>query len=145
MLKEQPGTSTKLPHPATAKPLEFGHCEIVRGVCESLDRSRLDQFTMSRLDALWKDLNAVLYALERLPETSFQELIEVILRLREARNELRLARFLFDVEEINPTHRLVMRNRAVLRGTGILHKVLQVWGLHSSPEIPSEIDFKERL
>ena len=124
MLKEQPGTSTKLQHPATGTPLELGYCEIVREVCESLDRSSLGQFTLSRIDAFWKELNGVLSALERLPETSFQELIEVILLLREARNEMRLARFLFDVKEINPTYGLLMRNRAVLRGNGILHKVV---------------------
>ena len=138
MLKEQPGTSIDLPHPVAAKPLESGHCEIVRDVCADVDRSRLGQLTLSHIDAFWRELNAVLSALECLPETSFQALIEVILCLREARNELRLARFLFDVKEINPTYRLVMRNRAVWRGNEILHKVLQVWPLQSSPEIPFE-------
>jgi hypothetical protein len=35
------------------------------------------------------------------------------------------------VEEINPVHRLIMRNRAVLRNEKILHKVLQVWPLQA--------------
>lgn len=120
MLTEQAGTATELQYEA----LERRYWEIVREVYESIHRSSLDQFTLPRVDAFWNDLNAVLYDLERLPELSFQELIEVILRLREARNELRLARFLFDVEEIDPVRRLVLRNKAVLRGKSILYRVL---------------------
>jgi len=92
-------------------------------VYESIRRSSLDQFTLPRVDAFWHDLNAVLYDLERLPEPSFQKRIEVILRLREARNELRLARFLFEVEEMDPVRRLVLRNKAVLRGKSVLYRV----------------------
>jgi hypothetical protein len=114
-------------------------------VYEGLNRSRLGQFTLPRIDAFCQDLNAVLYELERLEEASFRELIEVILRLREARNELRLARFLFDVEEIYPVYRLILRNRAVLRGKDLLHHVVQLWVLQSSPEIPSKSVSKERL
>jgi hypothetical protein len=73
---------------------------------------------------LWEDLSAALYELESLPETVSKDLLEVIELLTDARNELRLARFLFDVEEINPVYRLVMRNRAVLRSEHILHKVI---------------------
>lgn len=132
MLKEQAVPSTEMPHEATGQNLEHPYCEIVREVYESIHRSGLDQFTLSRIGEFWNDLNAVLYELERLPETSFQELMEVILRLREARNELRLAYFLFHVEEINSIRLLVLRNKAVLRGKRILHKVLLTWPLNGS-------------
>lgn len=132
MLKEQTITSTGSPPDATGEHLEHQYCEIVREVYASIHRSSLDQFTLLRIDEFWNDLNVVLYELERLPEAPFQELIEVILRLREARNELRLARFLFNVEEINPIRRLVLRNKAVLRGKRILHEVLLTWPLHGS-------------
>ena len=127
MLKEQAGISTEPPDEAICKQLEHGYCEIVQDVYETIRRSSLNQFTFSLIDSLWSDLHLVLYELEHLPEASFRELIDVIIVLREARNELRLARFLFDVEEIDPVRRLVLRNKAVLRGKSILHKVLSVW------------------
>jgi hypothetical protein len=77
-------------------------------------------------------LTDVTHQLGRLPEDVFKEMMEVIEGLAEARNELRLARFLFDVEEINPVHRLIMRNRALLRGTHLLHKILLIWPVVSS-------------
>lgn len=127
MLKEQAGISTEPPHEAICKQLEHGHCEMVRDVYETIRRSSLNQFTFSLIDSLWSDLHVVLYDLEHLPEASFRELIDVIIVLREARNELRLTRFLFNVEEIDPVRRLVLRNKAVLRGKSILHEVLSVW------------------
>jgi hypothetical protein len=126
MRKEQAGNSTELLHQANRKQLEHGYCEIIREVYQTIHQFSLDKFTFSFMDSLYNDLNAVVYDLDRLPEEIFKELIEVIIRLREARNELRLARFLFDLEEINPVRRLVMRNKAVLRGKHILHKVLLV-------------------
>jgi hypothetical protein len=123
MKKKQAGNSVELEHQ---------YCEIVREVYQTIHTSGLDKFTFSLIDSLWNDLNAALHDLERLPEAVFKELLEVIEGLTEARNELRLARFLFDVEEINPVYRLIMRNRAVLRGEHILHKVLAVWPLQSS-------------
>ena len=106
--------------------------EMIRDVHQTIDGSSLSEFTLSLVDSLWKALNVVVQSLERLPEESFEALMEVIVSLREARNELRLASFLFDVEEINPVYRLVMRNRAVLRGQEILRKSLLAWPLQSS-------------
>lgn len=122
MQKEQAG-----PHEANRTYEEHQHCERVREIHQAIHSSSLDKFTYSRVHSLWEELNDILHALERSPEEAFRELIEVIDGLREARDELRLARFLFDVEEINPVHRLVMRNRAVSRGKALLCKVLQVW------------------
>lgn len=132
MLKEQADKSVEFLHSANSKYLEHQHCEVVREVSESLHTSSLDKFTFSFIDSSWNDLNAVVYDLDHLPEATFKEMIEVIDGLSEARNELRLARFLFDVEEIPPVYCLVMRNRAVLRGKRILHQVLQVWPLYNS-------------
>jgi hypothetical protein len=123
MVKEQAGNSVELEHQC---------CEIIREVYESIHTSGLDKFTFSLIDSLWNDLNIVIPQLERLPEGAFKELLEVIEGLAEARNELRLARFLFDVEEINAIYRLMMRNRAVLRGEQILHKVLTLWPSQSA-------------
>jgi len=123
MVDEEAGNSGELEHQ---------YCEIVREVYQAIHTSGLDKFTFSLIDSLWNDLNAALRDLEFLPEAAFKELLEVIEGLTEARNELRLARFLFDVEEINAVYRLIMRNRAVLRGEHILHKVLTVWPLRSS-------------
>ena len=128
MRKEHTRTST-----TTGEHLEPVLCEIVRQVHERVDQSRLEQFTFPRVDGFWQDLNAVLHELERLPETSFREWIGVILRLREARNELRLARFLFDVEEINPVRRLVLRNKAILQSKRILYEVLLTWPWNAKP------------
>ena len=122
MQKEQAGL-----HPANGGSLEHQSYEIVRDVYQSLHSSSLDQFRYAWVDALWSDLNALVYELEHSPETVLNELLEVIERLTEARNELRLARFLFDVEEINPVYRLIMRNRAVLRGKDRLHRGIAVW------------------
>jgi hypothetical protein len=129
MLEEQTGKSAALPH---GKHLEHTHCEIVREMHQTIHQSGLDKFTFPLIDSLCNDLNAVVYDLDHLPEESFKELIEVIAGLSEARNDLRLARFLFEVEEIQPVYRLIMRNRAVLRGKRILHKVLKVWPLYNS-------------
>jgi hypothetical protein len=131
MLKEQAGNAVELLPRENRNYLEYKHCEIVRDISQTIQTSSLDKFTVLWVDALWRDLNAVVHRLQRLPEAAFKELIEVIAGLSEARNELRLARFLFDVEEINAVHRLVIRNRAVLRCQAILCKVLHVWPLLS--------------
>lgn len=132
MLRKYAGTSVALPDALNGNYMEPQHYEVVSEMCQSLHRSSLNQFTYSFIDTRYNDLNAVVYALERLPEASFKELIEVIGRLGEARNELRLARFLFDVEEINSVYRLILRNRALLRSEKILDKVLGVWPLYNS-------------
>jgi hypothetical protein len=131
MLWKQAGISVESPL-ANSKYLEHQHCEDVREVYETLKQSSLDKFTLSFIDSSQNDLEDVIFDLERTPEDVFKELIQVIMGLSEARNELRLARFLFDVEEIHPMYRLLIRNRAVLRGKKILHKVLQVWPLYNS-------------
>src|SRR5688572_2941709 len=110
MLKEQAGT----PEERNGRYLEHRHCVIVREIEQTLHTSSLEKFTYSWIDSLREELNAIVHELEILPEEAFKEMIEVIDGLGEARNELRLAMFLFNVEEIHPVHRLVMRNRAVL-------------------------------
>jgi hypothetical protein len=130
MLKRNAGKPVELPQSKESKCLEHQHCESVRGAYQTIQTSSLDKFTFARVDALWNELNTVLYELDRLPEESFKEMIEVIARLSEARDELRLARFLFDVEEINPIYRLILRNKAVLRSGRILDKVLHAWPAH---------------
>ena len=127
MLKEQAGTSIELPSQANRTYLDHQSCEIIREVYQRLYWSNPDKFTYSFINSLWNTLNGVIHHLERLPEAAFKELIEVIADLREARNELRLACFLFDVEEINPLYRLIMRNRAVMRGKHRMQKSLHVW------------------
>ena len=137
MLKKQAGNSVELPHKqADKKDLEHQYCDIAREVYQTIHTSGLDKFTFSLIDSWWNDLNAIVYELERLPEAAFQELMEVSEGLTEARNELRLARFLFNVEEINAVYRLIMRNRAVLRSEPILHRLLTLWALQPSPEDP---------
>ena len=123
MLKERAGT----PEERNDRYLEHQRCEIVREIYQTLHTASLDKFTSSWIESLWDHLNTIVHELERLPETVFKEMVEVIDRLSEARNELRLARYLFDVEEINPVYRLILRNRAVLRGRDILHRTLRSW------------------
>jgi len=132
MLEQEADNVTKQSHQMKKTYLEHPCFEMIRDVQQTMGRSSLSEFTLSRIDSLWQDLNAVVQSRERLPEESFKALIEVIVGLRAARNELRLARFLFDVAEINPVYRLVMRNRAVLRGQEILRQVLLVWPLQAS-------------
>ena len=127
MLKEQTGA-----HPANSSYLEDQYLDIVRDIYQTIHTSGLDQFTFAWIDSLWNDLSAALYELERLPESVFKELLEIMEGLIETRNEMRLARFLFAVEEINPVYRLIMRNRAVLRGKHGLHRVIGIWPRHSS-------------
>ena len=132
MLKEQAGKSAELLPQADGKFLEHQYYENITEIYRTIHTSSLNRFTYSLVDSLWNDLSTVLYKLERLSETAFKKLIEVSDYLTDARNELRLARFLFDVEEINAVHRLLMRNRAVLRGKERLHKVLRVWPVQSA-------------
>lgn len=103
------------------------HCEIVREIYQTIHMSGLNRFTFSVLNLWWADLSRVIHALERLPEEPFKEYIALIQRLNDARNELRHACFLFDVEEIQLVHRLIMRNRATLRAKEILQRVIQGW------------------
>jgi hypothetical protein len=126
MLKEPAGSAAVFPQ-ANGKYLEHRYCEIARDVYQTIHISGLYKFTLVWVDSLWRDLEGVVYDLDRLPEPEFRTLIEVILHLNEARNELRLARFLFDLEEINRVHRLILRNKAVLRSEKLLHRVLQIW------------------
>jgi hypothetical protein len=130
MLKRNAGKPVELPQSKYSKCLEHQHCESVRGVYQTIQTSSLDKFTFARVDALWDQFNTVLYELDRLPEESFNEMITIILGLGEARDELRLARFLFDVEEINPVYRLILRNKAIRRSGRILDKVLHAWPAH---------------
>jgi len=127
MLKGQAGDSVELPHQIDKKYLEHHSCETVREVYQTLDRSGLDQFTFSFIDSLQNDLTIVFHELDSLPEPALKKLMGVIYGLREARNEMQLACFLFDVQEINAVHRLIMRNRAVLRSKTILQKILKAW------------------
>ena len=132
MLRRQAGTSVELPPAVNGQYLELQQHEIVREMCLSLRRSSLNQFTYSFVDAQCSDLNTVVSELDGLPEARFKELIQVIVGLGDARNALRLTRFLFDVEEINPVYRLILRNRALSRSKEILYKVLSVWPLYNS-------------
>lgn len=126
MLKDQAGKPR-----TNGKYLEHEYCEFTGQMYQTIHTSGLYKFTFVWVDALWNDLDAVVYELDRLPETDFKVLMEVIEYLSSARNELRLARFLFDVEEIHPVHRLIMRNRAVLRCEKNLQTVLRVWPVRS--------------
>jgi hypothetical protein len=133
MLKERAGQSAELSHPANREHMEQERCELVREVCQILETCGLEKFTYALITSLCIVLNDVIHELERLPETRFKELIEVIAGLAEARNELRLSRFLFEVEEINPVYRLILRNRAVMRGKHILQRMLFVWPIDPAP------------
>jgi len=131
-MKRPAGNSANVLPQANTKYLEHQHCESARQLYQTLHTSGLGKFTYSLIDSLWNDLSTLVHQLERLPEDPFKELMGVIQNLSDARNELRDARFLFDVKEINSVHRLLLRNRAVLRGKHILRKVLMVWPLHPS-------------
>src|SRR5262245_21122093 len=122
MRREQAGL-----HPAHSQYLEHQCYAIARDVYRTIHASGLDKFTFSWIDSWWDDLTALVFELEHLPEAVLKEMLEVIESLREARNELRVARFLFDVQEIDPVYRLIMRNRAVMRGEHRLAKVVKVW------------------
>ena len=127
MLKKLPRNSSQLQHKADPIYLESEHRELARQVYQTIDRSGLNKFTFSFINPLWSNLNTVVRQLDRLPEAEFREFVAVIGGLMEAQNELRLALFLFEVEEINAVHRLVLRNRAVLRCKHVLDKVLRLW------------------
>lgn len=136
MLKEQAGHSEERLPQVDRQYLEHQSCENVRQVYQTLHISSLDQFTYARIDFFLDELNGIVHELEWVPEPAFQHLIQVLEGLSEARNELRLARFLFSVEEINPVYCLIMRNRAVLRAKNILHAVLLVWPARSESNRP---------
>src|SRR5690349_12428908 len=105
MLKEQTGETVGSPdEQANTKVLERHYCEIAREVYQAIHTSGLDKFTFSLIDSLWNDLMLIIYELERLPRSEFNDLLEVSGGLSEAANELRLARFLFEVEEINAVY-----------------------------------------
>ena len=142
MLKEPAGKAIEAPLMANGEYLEHPYYEIARDVYQTIHTSGLYKFTYLWVDSLWNGLNSTLRQVESLPEIGLKELLEVIELLTGARNELRLARFLFDVAEINPVYRLIMRNRAVLRGEHILNKAIRVWPLYSSPRSPKGIRFK---
>jgi hypothetical protein len=127
MLKNLPRNSSQLQHKADPNYLEYEHRELASQVYQTIDRSGLDKFTFSFIDSLWSNLNAVVRHLDRLSEDEYREFVATIEGLMDAQNELRLARFLFEVEEINAVYRLVLRNRAVLRGKQVLYKVLRFW------------------
>ena len=115
--------------------IERPYCELARDVYQAIDGARWDRFTFSFIDSAYHHLDAIAYELERLPEREFREMIEVLDHLTEARNELRLARFLFEVEEIDAVYRLIIRHKAVLSAKFILHRALRVWpSSSSSPE-----------
>ena len=102
--------------------------EAVRVVYQTIHTSGLYKFTSTWVESRWMELDSALYEMELLSPKMDRPLLETIETLTEARNELRLARFLFDVPEIDPLYCLVMRNRAVLRGETVLYRVVNVAG-----------------
>jgi len=132
MFRKQAGNSVALPPQVNRNSLDHRSCEIIREVSETIASASLDKFTFSFIDSLWQDVNAVLQELERLPEAAFKDLMGVIDGLTRARNELRLARFLFNLEEVDAVRCLVMRNKAMLRGGRILQNVLKAWPSQAS-------------
>lgn len=126
MLKKRAGKSAEQFSQVT-QVLEHQHCERVKKLHEIMHTSGLERYTSVFINSLYGELTVILYELEKESDDTFKALMEVISGLREARNELRHARFLFDLQEINPVHRLVMRNRAALGGKDVLQKVILVW------------------
>jgi hypothetical protein len=120
-------TKNNLPHGVDSSYLESQHYESTRQVYRYLDATGVGKFTPLFIDSVWNSVNDTIHHLEPLPEEAFKELMGMIEGLTKVRNELRHARFLFDLEEIHPVHRLVIRNRAVLRGKDILYKVILAW------------------
>lgn len=134
MLKERTGNTVNLSPRVNGKHPEQGqHFEAIGEVYQTIHTSGLYQYTLAWIEARWYAVLKILHQLEQLPEPEFIEMMEVIEGLREAGNDLRLARFLFDVEEINQVYRLIMRNRAVLRSAAMLQKTLQTWPTRSPP------------
>src|SRR5215213_11557490 len=113
MRKETVGHSMEVLPQADRQYLEHRCCEKAKEIYQTIHTSSIEKFTPAWIHSLVAKSNEIVHELEGLPEAAFKELIQVIEGLRELHNELRLARFLFDVEEINPVYRLIMRNRAV--------------------------------
>lgn len=113
--------------------------EAVRVVYQTIHTSGLYKFTSTWVESRWMELDSALYEMEHLPLTIRRPLLDVMEGLREARNELRLARFLFDVPEIDPLYCLVMRNRAVLRGEVALCKLVMAWQVPSDDGARKEV------
>jgi len=132
MLKEPSGHAVEILPQTDRHYLEHRYCENTREIYQTIHTSSLEKFTPAWVNSLLAKLNEIVHELDRLPEAAFKELIQVIEGLRQVHNELRLARFLFEVEEINPVYRLIMRNRAVLRGRDQLHQVLLVWPVQAA-------------
>ena len=125
--KKQSRDLAELPHQVNNDFLEHQQRELARGVYQAIDTTGLGKFTFSFIDSRWDDLNAIVQHLDHVSEAEFRVLFGVLADLTAARDELRLARFLFDLEEINSVYRLVMRNRAVRRAKYLLEKVVEVW------------------
>jgi hypothetical protein len=106
--------------------LETEGWEVVRQTYQTLRTSSLFQFTLARVEGLYRDLEAALYQMEHGSAEVSPRFLKIAESLQKARNELRLALFLFDVPEIDPLYRLVMRNRALLRGEAVLCEVIKI-------------------
>jgi hypothetical protein len=126
MLKRQAGKSVEQSPQGTQR-LEHPYCERVRHLYDILHASGIETYTYTFIDSWYLEATVILYELEDQTESTFKALIEVIISLREARNELRHARFLFDVEEVNAVYRLILRNRAVLKSKEILLRIILGW------------------
>lgn len=128
MLNRQAGKSVEQ-SPQGTQLLERPYCERVRQLYQILHTSGLETYSYTFIDSWYREATVILYELEDQTESTFKALIEVIMSLREARNELRHARFLFDVEDVNPVHCLILRNRAVLKSKEILLRIILGWPL----------------
>ena len=127
MLRQQAGNSMERRSRTNGKHLEPSSFQSVSEAQTVLQTAGLEVFTVSFIASLWSKLEEVIQSLDNLPESKFRKLVEVIDGLREVRNGLQLACYLFDVEEIPPLYRLILRNRAVLRSRQKLEKILPVW------------------
>jgi hypothetical protein len=96
-------------------------------IYKALAAAEPGMLTASFLEGLHNDLDAIIEHLTPLTDPDELESPAIIDGLIIARNKLDFALALFDIEEVDPLYRLVIRNKVVPRVRILLGDVLQCW------------------
>ena len=117
---------------ADDKELEQLYREITSDIYQSLKLMNPWSFDRTFVCVAWEDLNAVIDGL--LPHMMDDEdtFVRIVDGLKAVRKELCFADSLFDVEQVDPLYRLVIRNKSALRLRYILDTILQSWETNPS-------------
>jgi len=113
--------------------LEHIYLEMIREIYQVVRTANPWRFNQTFISSMLEDLSSVIGGLNSLAGSNDHAFFSLVNDLKSARAELRVTHALFDVEEISPIHRLMIRNKTTLKFRELLQSALQDWSIRSVP------------